>query len=106
MPPGDHSGVQDTEGIVGLRYYYRGAEQLQAIESARQPDRLDQLAGDSPRLWLVYRSQLESNHRLTMSRPFDVFTQTDEATQRWLADHCREPLAEYRLTANTVLLCD
>jgi hypothetical protein len=53
----------------------------------------------------VYRSQLESNHRLTKSLPFDVFTQTDTATQRWLADNCREPLAEYRLTAITVLLC-
>ena len=102
---GDRIGVQDAETSVGLRYYYRGAEPLQPIEITRQPDRLDQLAADANRVWLVYRSNLESNHRLTKSLPFDVFTQTDEATQRWLADNCREPLAEYRLTAITVLAC-
>ncbi len=105
VQPGDRIGVQDAETIIGLRYYYRGAEPLQAIEIARQPDRLDQLAADANRVWLVYRSQLESNHRLTKSLPFDVFTQADAATQRWLADNCRAPLAEYRLTAITVLLC-
>jgi len=105
VQPGDRIGVQDTESIVGLRYYYRGAEPLQAIDLPRQPDRLDQLSAQTDRLWLVYRSGLESNHRLTKSLPFDVFTQTDEATQRWLTAKCAAPLREYKLTAITVLLC-
>ncbi len=106
VQPGDRIGVQDTESIVGLRYYYRGTEPLQAIDLARQPDRLDQLRASAQHVWLVYRSQLESNHRLSKSLPFDVFTQTDEATQRWLANNCQEPLAEHQLTAIAVLRCD
>lgn len=105
VQPGERIGVQDTEGVVALRYYYRGTAQLQPIEMTRQPDRLDQLTAGIDRVWLVYRSNLESNHRLTKSQPFDVFTQTDEATQRWLAANCRAPLAKYQLTAITVLAC-
>jgi len=42
---------------------------------------------------------------IVLSLPFEAYTQTDAATQRWLVDNCREPLAEYRLTAIIVLLC-
>lgn len=105
VQPGDRIGVQDTETLVGLHYYYRGAEPLQPIDLPRQPDRLDQLSAQTDRLWLVYRSGLESNHRLTKSLPFDVFTQTDAASRTWLATKCAAPLSEYRFTAITVLLC-
>ena len=105
IQPRDRLGVQDNEGLLALSYYYRGEVAPMPILIDRNPDALDRLSAGVDRLWLVYRSELESNHRFAKSRPFDVYTQTHPATQQWLAANCRPSLGQWKFSGVTVLLC-
>lgn len=103
--PGDRLGIQDNEGLLAWLYYYHGEVVPVPILIDKNPDALDRLSDGVERVWLVYRSQNESNHRFAKSLPFDVFTQTEPATQRWLAAHCSPPSGEWKFSGVTVLLC-
>ena len=102
---GDRLGIEDNEGLLAWIYYYRGEVAPVPILIDRKPDALDRLSAGVDRLWVVYRSQIESNHRFAKSLSFDVFTQTDRVTQQWLGANCRPPLSEWKFSGVTVLLC-
>ena len=102
---GDRFGIQNEESLIAWSYYDQGGDLPVPLQSEQQPGALDRLSRGADRVWLVYWSQLESNHRLTKSMPFDVFTQTDPITQQWLARHCQPPLGKWQLTGVTVLMC-
>ncbi|MGH2593154.1 MAG: hypothetical protein ACRDGG_06545 [Anaerolineae bacterium] len=102
---GDRLGIQDNEGLLAWVYYYRGSVAPIPILIDRNPGALDRLIAGADRVWLVYRSELESNHRFAKSLPFDVYTQAHPASQRWLAANCRPPLGEWKFSGVTVLLC-
>ena len=104
VQPNDRLGVQDQETIVALRYYFRAAA-MPSFEVTPDLAGLDRLSASTNRVWLVYRSNLESNHRLTKSLPYDVYTQTDPTTQQWVNGNCRPPIGEWAVAGVTGLLC-
>jgi hypothetical protein len=65
----------------------------------------DVLGTSSPgRLWLIYLDPTMSNHAVTMSRPWDIFAEADEATVAWLGAHRDRVLEHHSFAGVDVLL--
>ena len=65
---------------------------------------LDSMTIGRRQVWLVLNNPHESNHIVTKSGPFDVYTETDSATASWLAAHRSDILDEQHFAGLTVLL--
>ncbi|NTU65995.1 MAG: hypothetical protein HGB05_21965, partial [Chloroflexi bacterium] len=102
---GDRLGLQDEESFVAWQYYYRGVVVPSIIDPVKYPTALRDLQQGADRIWLVFRGPEVSNHRLGKPQTFDAYATAAPAVQEWLTANCREPAAEYRLAAITVLQC-
>ncbi len=65
------------------------------------------LKGSAPRrLWLIYGDRSTSNHAVTMSQPWDIYTEADSATAAWLDAHRDRVLEHHSFAAIDVLLVE
>jgi mannosyltransferase len=58
------------------------------------------------RVWLVWRSPREYNHRLSKSDPFDVFAEASPPVRAWLAAHQDQVALDLRLPGLSVVRVD
>jgi len=103
LQPGDVVALQDYEAMVGTSVY-REREWPQAVlVGIGDPTPLDVVAEGHKRVWLVWRSPREANHRLSKSELFDVFAEADPPTVTWLAAHRGQVALELRFPGLSVV---
>jgi len=67
---------------------------------------LEAAATQSKRVWLVWRSPREYNHRLSKSDPFDVFDEATPPVRAWLAAQRDQVALDLRLPGLSVVRVD
>jgi hypothetical protein len=103
---GDRLGLQDEESLVAWQYYYRGAVAPSIVDPVKYPAALQGLREGSNRIWLVFRGPEVSNHRLGKPQTFDAYATAAPSIRQWLAENCRPPSGEWRLSSLSILLCE
>jgi mannosyltransferase len=97
LEPGDMIVFQDDETSIGMSVY-RTKEWPYLILGASEASKLLQEAlSQNRRVWLVWRSPHESNHRLSKSAPFDVFEEATFPVRGWLGTHRDQVALDLRL---------
>jgi mannosyltransferase len=100
---GDLVVMPSLEYFVIMRYYDGDPEWDYLTSYAEEKD-LDSMTADRRQVWLILNTPHESNHLVTESGPFDVYTETDSATASWLIAHRSDILDEQHFAGLTVLL--
>jgi mannosyltransferase len=84
LAPGDTVVLQDDETLIATTAY-RTMEWPFVVLDPKEPSvMLEDMSAQHRRIWLVWRSPHESNHRLCKSEPFDVFVEATPPVRAWL----------------------
>lgn len=100
---GDVVLLEDMETLIGTAVY-RTREWPALVLSE---DEAALAAADAHgRVWLIWRSPAESNHRLSKSAPFDVFAAATPPVRAWLAARQAQVAFDLRLPGLSVVRID
>lgn len=89
LEAGDVVVVEDQETLIGTSVYRTREWPYVVLEPGEGSEMLEDAAARYERVWLVWRSPRESNHRISKSALFDIFAEATPQVRAWLAD-CRE----------------
>jgi len=103
---GDIVVLQDQETLIGTSVYRTREWPSTVLEPGQEPATLAEAASRYSRIWLLWRSPRESNHRLSKSEAFDVFTEAAPQVQAWLATHRQQVALDLRLPGMSVVRID
>ncbi len=104
---GDIVVLQDYETLIGTSAYRTQEWPLLVLEPGWEAVMLTEAMAQHDRVWLIWRSPYESNHRLCKSDPFDVFAEASLPVRVWLAGPRQEAFAlNLKLPGITVVLLD
>jgi hypothetical protein len=106
LASGDMVVLQDCETLIGTSAYWTQEWPLVVLEHGKASAVLEEEAAQHERVWLVWRSSRESNHRLCKSEPFDVFTEATPPVRAWLAAHRDQVAIDLRLPGLSVVRVD
>lgn len=98
--------MQDQETLMGTSAYRTREWQYKVLGIGDSSSTLDAAVASHKRVWLVWRSPRESNHRLSKSEPFDVFAETTPPVRAWLSAHRGEVALDLRLPGLSVVRLD
>ena len=106
LQPGDAVVLQDYETLIGTTVYRTQEWQSVVLEPEGVSATLEEMAARYRRVWLVWRSPRESNHRLCKSEPFDVFSEATAPVRSWLTAHRDGIALDLRLPGISVVRID
>ncbi len=102
---GDLVLMQDQETLIGMSVY-QTHKWPYLVLSEGGPSTLDATTVRYKRVWLVWRSPREYNHRLSKSDHFDVFAEATPPVRAWLAAHRGQVAIDLRLPGLSVVRVD
>jgi mannosyltransferase len=97
--------AQDQETLIGTSVY-RTREWPRVVLSEESSWTIEAMTARYKRVWLVWRSPREYNHRLSKSDPFDVFAEASPPVRAWLAAHQDQVALDLRLPGLSVVRVD
>jgi len=105
LKPRDVVVLQDYETLIGTSVYrmHKWPSMVLGEEAAAT---LWEAETQYERVWLVWRSLRESNHRLSKSERFDVFTEASLPVCKWLAAHRDQVTFDLKLPGISVVRVD
>ncbi len=106
LQPGDAVVLQDQETLIAMSVYRNREWPYTVLAAGDEVPALEELTARHRRVWLVWRSPRESNHRLCKSDPFDIFSETPPAVRAWLTAQRPRVALELELPGITVLRID
>jgi mannosyltransferase len=98
--------LQDYETLIGAEAYRTQEWQSVVLEPEEVSTTLEEMAVRHRRVWLVWRSPRESNHRLCKSEPFDIFNEATAPVRSWLVAHRDRIALDLRLPGMSVVRID
>lgn len=87
LEAGDVVVMQDAETLIGTSVYRTRAWPSVILEPGQETSLLDEALGQHRRVWLIWRSPFESNHRLSKSVAFNVLQVAAPPVRDWLSVH-------------------
>jgi mannosyltransferase len=105
LASGDNVVLQDYETLIGMSAYWTQEWPYVVLEPGEALATLGE-AAQCERVWLVWRSPHESNHRLCKSEPFDIFTEATPPVRAWLVAHQDQVAFDLRLPGMSVVRVD
>jgi hypothetical protein len=106
LASGDVVLLQDYETLVGVSAYRTQEWPHVVLESGEVSVALEDALVRHKRVWLVWRSPRESNHRLCKSEPFDIFAEAPPPVRAWLASYRDQVGLDLRLPGLSVVRVD
>ncbi len=103
---GDGVAVPDEETVIGTSVYRRREWPYVVLSAGDAAAELTEAAAQHSRLWLVWRSSQESNHRLSKSAPVDILSEAGPEVGAWLRAHAAQVVSEARLPGMAVICID
>jgi mannosyltransferase len=85
LQQGDMVVMQDHETLIGTSVYQTKDWSYVVLQPGEEYVMLEEAIARYRRVWLVWRSPRESNHRLSKSETFDVFTEATPSVRAWLS---------------------
>jgi len=98
--------VADEETVLGTSVYRRQPWTYVVLSRGDAAALLEETAARHGRLWLVWRSTQESNHRLSKSAPPNPWDQAPPPLREWLAAHREQVAVDVRLPGMAILRLD
>lgn len=106
LQPGDVVLLQDYETLIGTAVYRTQEWRSVVLESEEVSATLEEATSGHKRVWLVWRSPRESNHRHCKSDSFDIFNQATLPVRSWLVAHRDRVALDLRLPGLSVVRID
>jgi len=106
LEPGDVVALQDEETLIGTSVYRTREWPYVVLEPGGESGMLKDAAARYERVWLVWRSPRESNHRISKSAPFDIFAEATPPVRAWLAAHREQVALHLQLPGLSVVRVD
>jgi len=105
LDEGDVVLLEDQETLIGTSVY-RTRQWPYVVLDPSGIDAALEAAEHPRRVWLVWRSPRESNHRLSKSEPFDGFAEATPPVREWLDAHRMQVALDARLAGLCVIRVD